>query len=463
MPAPHEQLTSSPALLCDHYELTAFESAVQSGIADRPATFEVFARRLPEGRRYGVVAGIGRIVAALADFSYGATEIEHLLANNVISERMAERLAGWRFTGSIDSYREGDLYFPSSPVLTLTAPFGDALVLETLVLSILNHDSAIASGAARMHDAAVGRTLIEAGSRRVHEEAAVAAARAAYIAGFDVTSNLEAGRRWGVPTGGTTMHAFVLAHDSERQSFDAQIDSFGCGTTFLVDTYDILDGVRCAIDACAARGDVPGAVRIDSGDLNSMSRKARQLLNAHGCEATKVVVSGDLDEFAIERLVDDRAPIDSFLVGTCVATGSGHPTASFVYKLVAIDDGAGQMKPVAKASAQKATIGGRKRAWRLFDDSGYADEERITTPTSVSDSTDFDPTELLGRSLLHPLVVSGEVVSDPSLDAIRTTHLSARNELQPTARELAAGEPALVGTSAFAHEDRQEASPEEQL
>lgn len=440
-----EVAASNPALLCDHYELTALDSAIESGLADHPATFEVFARRLPEGRRYGVVAGIGRIISALSDFTYGRDEIDHLVSNDVISDRLAERLDGWRFTGSIDSYREGDLYFPHSPVLTLTAPFGDALVLETLVLSILNHDSAIASAAARMHDAAVGRTLIEAGSRRVHEEAAVAAARAAYIAGFDVTSNLEAGRRWGVPTGGTTMHAFVLAHDSERRAFDAQIDTFGCSTTFLVDTYDILDGVMSAIDACRDRGGVPGAIRIDSGDLDAMSRKARQLLNAQGCEATKIVVSSDLDEYTIDALVQAHAPIDSFLVGTCVATGSGHPTASFVYKLVAIADTNGEMRPVAKTSAQKATIGGRKRAWRLFDESGYADEERITTPSTDHAAPDFDPTELLGRLLLHPLMVDGELVNNPSLDSIRTTHLSARNELQPSARELGPGAPALLG------------------
>lgn len=449
----------SPALFTDHYELTAARSALASGVADRRSTFEVFARRLPEGRRYGVVAGVGRIARALDGFGFRRSELDHLLADGVIDNALADRLDGWTFQGSIDTYREGDLYFPNSPVLTLTGTFADALLLETLILSILNHDSAVASAAARMHDAASGRTLIEAGSRRIHEESAVAAARAAYLTGFDVTSNLEAGRRWGVPTGGTTMHAFVLAHRSERAAFDAQIDTFGCGTTFLVDTYDTLDGVRCAIDACRARDAVPGAIRIDSGDLEAMARKARQLLNAADCTATRIVVSGDLDEFEIDRLVTAHAPIDSFLVGTRVATGSGHPTASFVYKLVAIEEPDGSMRPVAKASADKATVGGRKRAWRLFDDDGWADSERVTTVSAIAisgapadrvsvfeDPAVLDPSELLGRPLLRPLLVDGTIIEPPSLDELRTAHLAARNELRPDARLLTPGEPALFGS-----------------
>lgn len=440
----------STALLCDHYELTALDAALASGIASRSATFEVFARRLPPGRRYGVLAGIGRIVGLLADFRYRESELDHLAAHHVVSERLLDHLAAWRFTGSIEAYREGDLYFPYSPVLTVTAPFGDALVLETALLSILNHDSAVASAAARMHDVADGRTLIEGGSRRVHESAAVAAARASYLAGFDVSSNLEAGRRWGVPTGGTTMHAFVLAHGSEREAFDAQIDRFGCDTTFLVDTYDAIEGVRCAIDACGDRDSVPGAIRIDSGDLGPAAQQARKMLDADGCSSTRIIVSGDLDEFAIRDLsavrdlADQRRAIDGFLVGTQVATGSGEPTAGFVYKLVAVEDGRGTVRPVAKTSTGKETIGGRKRAARILDASGYAIEERV-----VSAAGDVDERPVAGsqRDLLHPMIVNGDVVTDPGLSAVRAFHLKARRELPHAAREIDPGEPALSGSS----------------
>ncbi len=189
----------STALLTDHYELTMVEAALRSGAASRQCVFEVFARRLPEGRRYGVVAGTGRLLEAIERFRFGDEEIEHLRRTRVVDEATLEFLAGYRFNGNIWGYAEGECYFPYSPVLVVEADFAHGVVLETLVLSILNHDSAVASAASRMTSAAGDRPCIEMGSRRTHEEAAIAAARAAYIAGFATTSNLEAGRRYGVP------------------------------------------------------------------------------------------------------------------------------------------------------------------------------------------------------------------------------------------------------------------------
>ncbi|HEY6737415.1 MAG TPA: nicotinate phosphoribosyltransferase, partial [Actinopolymorphaceae bacterium] len=196
-------MSSSTALLTDHYELTMLRSALTDGLADRPAVFEMFARRLPGGRRYGVVAGTGRFLDALADFRFDDEQIAYLRERGIVDDRTAEWLAAYRFTGDIWGYPEGECYFPGSPLLVVEGTFGEAVLLETLALSIYHHDAAIASAASRMSLAAGDRPLIEMGSRRTHEWSAVAAARAAYLAGFAATSNLEAGRRYGIPTTGT--------------------------------------------------------------------------------------------------------------------------------------------------------------------------------------------------------------------------------------------------------------------
>ncbi|MBV9292045.1 MAG: nicotinate phosphoribosyltransferase, partial [Frankiales bacterium] len=226
------------ALHTDHYELTMVQAALRSGAADRRCVFEVFARSLPGRRRYGVVAGLGRLLAALPDLSFDPDSLDFLRATGVVDETTCAWLSAYRFSGSIDAYAEGEAYFPGSPVLVVEGSFAECVVLETLVLSVLNHDSAVATAAARMVCAAGDRPCIEMGSRRTHEEAAVASARAAYLAGFAATSNLAAGSRWGVPTTGTSAHAFTLLYDDEPTAFAAQVDALGADTTLLVDTYD---------------------------------------------------------------------------------------------------------------------------------------------------------------------------------------------------------------------------------
>ena len=315
----------STALFTDQYELTMIRAALAGGTAERSCTFELFARRLPSGRRYGVVAGIGRLLDAIETFRFGEAELAAL--EPILDAATLERLAEYRFAGDIDGYPEGELYFPESPVLSVRGTFANAVVLETLALSVLNHDCAIASAAARMAAAAGDRPLIEMGSRRTHEESAVAAARAAYLAGFSTTSNLEAGRRYGIPTGGTAAHAFTLLHDSEREAFAAQVAALGVSTTLLVDTYDITAGIATAIDVA---GPGLGAVRIDSGDLGVLTRAAREQLDGLGATGTRIVLSGDLDEYAIAAL--QAAPVDVYGVGTSLVTGSGAPTAGMVYK-----------------------------------------------------------------------------------------------------------------------------------
>jgi len=421
-------------LLTDRYELTMLDSFVREGHADRPAVFEAFARRLPEGRRYGMLAGLGRLLTAIEEFTFPAEDLAWLEAEGIVSDHTIAYLRDFRFRGDIDGYREGDLYFPGSPVLTVTGTLGEALVLETLVLSILNHDTAIASAAARMVDAAQGRPIIEMGGRRTHEQAAVATARAAFLAGFATTSNLLAGRQYGVPTAGTAAHAFTLAHDSEAAAFRSQVEALGTGTTLLVDTYDIEQGIRTAVEVA---GPELGAIRLDSGDLAEESHKARVLLDSLGATTTRIVVTSDLDEFVIAALAD--APIDGYGVGTRVATGSGHPTASMVYKLVAIGDSDGEaMRPVAKKSHDKVSVGGRKLPFREYDGQGLLRAEYYLQGDSAP------PPE--ARSAQVPLVRAGEIVHRPTLAEIRDFAAATIATLPTTARSVTAGPAYLTST-----------------
>lgn len=414
-------------LLTDRYELTMLDSFVRDGSAERPAVFEAFARRLPDGRRYGMLAGLGRLLDAVERFTFDADDIAWLRAEGVIGEETAQWLADFRFRGDIDGYREGDLYFPGSPVLAVSGTLGECVVLETLVLSILNHDTAIASAAARMVDAAQGRPIIEMGGRRTHEEAAVATARAAYLAGFGSTSNLAAGRRHGVPTAGTAAHAFTLAHTTEADAFRSQIEALGVGTTLLVDTYDIAQGIRTAVEVA---GTGLGAIRIDSGDLAEESHKARVLLDSLGATGTRIVVTSDLDEYVITALAD--APIDGYGVGTRVATGSGHPTASMVYKLVAIaDHDAAPLRPVAKKSKDKGSVGGRKTPYREYAD-GLLVAEHLTTHGAPPPGPQARPAQI-------PLVRAGETVHRPTLGEVRDHAAAALTTLPAQARSVAAG------------------------
>ena len=422
---------TSTALLTDHYELTMLRGALAGGTAHRRSVFELFPRRLPEGRRYGVVAGVGRMLEELANFCFTDAEIAFLRREGIVDEPTLAWLADYRFRGSMWGYPEGEVYFPYSPLLVVEASFAEAVVLETLLLSIYNHDSAIASAASRVTWAAGDRPCIEMGSRRTHEEAAVASARAAYVAGFASSSNLEARRRHGVPTAGTSAHSFTLLHDSERDAFQAQVSALGTGTTLLVDTYDISEAVALAVEVA---GTGLGAVRIDSGDLGLVAAQVREQLDALGAAQTRIVATSDLDEFAIAALA--AAPVDGYGVGTELVTGSGHPTSGFVYKLVARAGEDGVMVDVAKKSKDKASVGGRKYALRRLDASGIADAEVIGIGARpVGDTND--------RPLLVSLVTDGEIVGREPLERARERHFRVREELPLTARQLQKGEPAI--------------------
>ncbi|GAA2629430.1 nicotinate phosphoribosyltransferase [Paractinoplanes durhamensis] len=419
----------APALMTDQYELTMVSAALKDGTADRSCVFEVFARRLPTGRRYGVVAGPGRLMELIRDFRFTDEDVDFLRRAQIVDESTAAWLAAYRFTGDIDGYAEGELFFPGSPIMTVAGTFAECVVLETLILSVLNHDCAIATGAARMVTAARGRPIIEMGSRRTHEAAAIAAGRAAYLAGFASTSNLAAGARYGIPTTGTSAHAFTLLHDNEPAAFASQVAALGKNTTLLVDTYDIAQGIRNAI---AVAGPDLRAIRIDSGDLSVLAQHSRELLDSLGATETKIVVSGDMDEYAIATLAAE--PVDMYGAGTAVVTGSGAPTAGLVYKLVEVDG-----RPVVKRSENKATVGGRKTAVRRHKPTGTATEEIIVSQ-GVPDHLAND------RLLQRSFVAAGEVVPLPTLQESREHLRQCLISIPWEGLKLSAGDPAIPVT-----------------
>ena len=426
---------ATTSLLTDHYELTMLQAALASGTAHRRCTFEVFTRRLPAGRRYGVLAGTGRFLEGLQSFRFDDEDLSFLASRNIVNAQTLKYLENFRFTGNIRGYVEGEIFFPHSPVVQVEATFAEACVLETYLLSILNYDSAVASAASRMTAAAGHRPCIEMGSRRAHERAAVSAARAAAIAGFTATSNLEAGRRYGLHTLGTSAHAFTLLHDSEREAFEAQLQSLGARTTLLADTYDVENAVRLGVELA---GEELGGVRLDSGDLVASAQRVRELLDSLGNHNTKITVTSDLDEYAIASLA--AAPVDSYGVGTRLVTGSGAPTSAMVYKLVERENTAGELEPVAKTSAGKRSLGGAKQAARRHNSLGIATAELIGTgnnPAALENT----------RDLIRDFVVSGELLPGfTGEEAVRNAterHSASLAELPESARRLSEGEPVI--------------------
>ena len=426
---------ATTSLLTDHYELTMLQAALASGAANRKCTFEVFTRRLPAGRRYGILAGTGRFLEGLANFRFNDEELSFLSSRNIVNKETLSYLESFTFSGNIRGYAEGEAFFPHSPVMQVEGTFAEACVLETYLLSILNFDSAVASAASRMSAAAGNRPCLEMGSRRAHERAAVSAARAAVIAGFAGTSNLEAGLRYGLHTIGTSAHAFTLLHDSEREAFEAQLRSLGARTTLLVDTYDVDEAVRLGVELA---GEELGGVRLDSGDLVATAARVRELLDSLGNTNTKITVTSDLDEYAIASLA--AAPVDSYGVGTKLVTGSGAPTSSMVYKVVERENATGEMQPVAKASAGKASIGGAKRAARRLNGMGIATAEVLGThedPSLLEDT----------RPLMVDFVRNGELLpgftGEEGVRRATARHAASLAELPEAAHRLSAGEPII--------------------
>ncbi|WP_456285406.1 nicotinate phosphoribosyltransferase [Microbacterium sp. JZ70] len=433
-------MSASTALLTDRYELTMLDAALRDGTADRHCVFELFARRLSGGRRFGVVAGTGRLLSLLREFRFGEDELRFLRDEHVVSAETVRYLESYRFGGTVTGYREGELYFPGSPILTIEGSFADAVILETLALSVMNHDAAVATAAARMSIAAGDRPLAEMGSRRAAEQSAVAAARAAYIAGFGATSNLEAGRQWGIPTMGTAAHSWTLLHDTEEDAFRSQIAALGSGTTLLVDTYDIRRGVERAV---AVAGTGLGGVRIDSGDLPIVAAEVRAQLDALGATETRITVTSDLDEYAIAALA--ASPVDAYGVGTSVVTGSGYPTAGMVYKLVARQDASGGWVAVAKKAEGKGSQGGRKRAFRRLED-GVARDEYVEIADGFEElptAADVEGGRMLQVTLVDHGAFDAAHEGPEGVQAARAHHLAVREELPVRALALSKSDPAI--------------------
>jgi len=405
-------------LLSDKYELTMLEGFIEAGIHDRKATFELFGRSLPEGRSYGIVAGTERAIEAILKFRFSEGDLDYL--SDFLTTNTLEYLAKYSFQGTVTGYHEGDYWFPYSPILTVKATLGEAVILETLLLSIFNYDSAVASAASHLTLQTGKKHVMEFGSRRTSEQAAVNAARAAYIAGFDATSNLEAGRKYNIPTFGTSAHVFTLAFEDEKAAFRAQVNSLGTDTTLLVDTYDISEGVNNAIEVA---GTSLGAVRIDSGDPFITVPAVREQLDILGAENTKIVLSSDLNIETITKIMEAQLPVDSFGVGTSVVTGDGYPAAGFVYKLVAIENEKGKIVNVAKtASPGKKSIGGIKTAYREFDANWEVVGEHLITDESSS------PIFSDWERLQHLYISNGNLITLNQAKEAKEKHTLNRSE-----------------------------------
>lgn len=363
----------SPALLTDRYQLTMLAAYAREGLADRPAVFELFARRLPAQRRYMVAAGLGRALSMLRGLRFTDDDLAWLSADPVLGPALRQAsirdaFASFRFRAKVWAIPEGRICFPGEPLLRVEGTLAEGQIVETLLLSIVNHDVRVASKCARIVQAAAGRPCLEFGSRRTHELAAVSAARAAFLAGFASTSNEAAARLYGIPVAGTMAHAYLLAHaadegeDGENKAFSAFADTFDVPMTSLVDTFDTARGIR---RAASSVGERLSGIRIDSGDLGAMAREARAILDEANLPKAKVVVSDDLDEYKIDALLTGGAPIDAFGVGTMAVSPPDHPSLGAVYKLVAMADASGAMTAVQKRAGGKGSHAAPKQAFRL--------------------------------------------------------------------------------------------------
>ena len=355
-------------LFTDLYELTMAQAYWRAGVT-ADARFSLFARRMPRYRGYMIFAGLEDMLDALENLRFSADDIEYLRSLALFDAEFLGYLRGLRFSGSARAMPEATPFFADEPILEVSAPVIEAQIVETLLLNQFNVQTMLAGKAARVVTAADGRAAVDFAARRAQGlDAAVKFARSSYIAGFAGTSNVQAGRRHGIPLFGTMAHSFITSFESELDAFNAYAAAFPNSATFLVDTYDTIAGVENAIRAAKRMresGHELRAVRLDSGDLLDLSRKARAMLDAAGLPDAQVFVSGGLDEFEIERLATSGAAIDGFGVGTMVGVSADYPWLDCVYKMTEYDG-----RPVLKLSEGKQTLPGGKQVFRFSDDDG---------------------------------------------------------------------------------------------
>ena len=425
----------SLALSTDLYEVTMMAGYYTAGLTPR-ATFELYVRDLPPNRSFLVAAGLEQALDYLETLRFSPGDVEHLRGlpalHGVRPDFFDAYLPQFHFTGEVWAVEEGTPVFPPEPLLRVTAPLPEAQLVETALLALVAFQTSVASRAARMVEAAEGHQVVEFGARRAHGiEAGVLAARAACLAGCESTSNVEAGRRFGLPVSGTMAHSWVTAFPSELAAFRQYADVFGDRTVILLDTYDTLAAARTV----AASGLKPGGVRLDSGDPVALSRSVRTILNEAGLHDTKIFVSGDLDEWRIARIVDAGAPVDGFGVGAALSTSSDAPSLGAIYKLVEIERG-GAPVPVMKTSPGKQTCPGRKQVWRMVDE-GAATEDVIDLAGDQQHTSGGLVMDPAARPLLTR-VMRGGVREAPSLSVgeLRTRHRAAIAELPASVRRL---------------------------
>lgn len=398
------------ALLTDLYELTMAAAYFASGKAEETATFELSIRRLPENRSFLLAAGLEQALDYLLDFSFSLEEIEFLRRHPMfesVPPAFFDHLAGLRFTGEAWAAPEGTVVFAEEPLLRITAPVVQGQIAETYLLSMLTFQTMVATKASRVVEAAAGRRVVEFGTRRAHgPEAGLLAARAAYIGGCVGTSNVLAGKQFGIPTFGTAAHSWTMAFDEEEQAFRAFLDVFGDKSTLLLDTYDALEGARTAARLpYRFRG-----VRLDSGEVVEQSKQVRQILDQGGHPEAVIMASGDLNEYRIREFLEQGAPLDAFGVGTDLVTSRDAPSLSGIFKLVEMDRG-GSVHYTAKFSDEKATWPGKKQVFRFSDEQGrYA-----------YDVIGREGEEQAGaEALLRPVLEGGRLVAPlPELAGIR--------------------------------------------
>lgn len=390
-------------LLTDLYQLTMV-TAYQALGMDRIAVFEFFVRHLPPQRGFLVAAGLAQVLDYLEAFRFEATDLQWLQSTARFQPEALRQLASLRFTGDVEAMPEGSVFFADEPVLRVTAPLPEAQFVESRIINLLNFQSMIASKAARCRLAASHRRLADFGLRRAHgAEAGLLAARACYLAGFDATATVEAGRAFGIPITGTMAHSFIQAHDDEAAAFRDFARIHPRGVTLLIDTYDTLRGARAVVELCRT-GVTVEAVRLDSGDLGALAREVRAILDAGGCPSVQIIASGNLDEFQIEQFVAAGAPIDAFGVGTRLDVSVDAPYLDCVYKL---QEYAGRAR--RKRSAGKVTWPGRKQVYRKYDAAGCLRSDTIALADEM----------LPGRPMLQPAMRAGRRLQQPSLEDSR--------------------------------------------
>jgi nicotinate phosphoribosyltransferase len=411
------------ALLVDLYQLTMGESYVREGFADREATFSLFFRTLPHGWGYALAAGLEDALRYLEGLRFHEDELAFLEATGRFSSRFLDRLSGLRFTGVVRAVPEGTAVFPNEPLLEVTAPLLEAQIAETMVLNEVHLQTVIASKAARSVEAARGARLVDFSLRRTHGgEAGLKVARASFLAGFDATSNVLAGRAYGIPIAGTMAHSYVEAFSDETEAFRAFARSYPDEAILLVDTYDTIEGTRRALVVArelAAAGHRLRGVRLDSGDLGELSRRVRELLDEAGFSDAMVFVSGGLDEREIARLLGEGAPIGGFGVGTKMGVSADAPFLDMVYKAVELDG-----RPVLKLSEGKATLPGRKQVFRVRDD--RARHDVLALAASRGD----------GDALLVEVMRDGRSSWDEPLEQARARARRERESLPDAVRRL---------------------------